>query len=162
MKLDIGCGRVVEDGYIGVDKAQILRADGSNIVDIILDLDKEVLPYKDNEIEAIKANDVLEHVQNIAHVMNECHRVLSKDGILWGHVPICGTVSHYKDPTHVRCFIRPTFGYFTGESGFMKNRPEYPRYADYGFLPWELISLEEANKIDGIYQLLEFKLRPIK
>lgn len=162
IKIDIGCGRMKEGGFIGIDRVQIIDGNGVNKVDLVLDLEKDKLPYEDNSISEIKAKDFFEHIQNLRHIFNECHRVLKPKGTLTGHVPICGTLYHYKDPTHLRCFIKETFTYFSGKSNFMKNRPSHPKYADYEFLPWDIIELKEYELRDGKNQLIEFKMTPQK
>ena len=43
----------------------------------------EHLPFEDASFDAILSFDVLEHVQDVAQTMSECHRVLRKDGRLF-------------------------------------------------------------------------------
>lgn len=150
-KINLGCGRIHMDGFTNIDKVQI-----KSNVDIVIDIEKTNLPFVNNSIETIIANSVFEHISNLVFVLNECHRVLRKDGHLTGCVPVAGSEVDYQDPTHVRHFIIKTFAYFTGKSEFMGNRPSHPRYADYGVLPWK------ENKIEIAGDIIHFDLTPEK
>lgn len=156
IKLDIGCGRNVRDGHIGIDITQITGSNGKECVDIVMDICKKKLPFEDNSVDGIACYNTLEHLDDFKFALNEMHRVMKENCVLHGDVPICGTRSHWKDPTHKRCFVRETFDYFTGEAEWNKSKPSHPRYADYGFLPWHLIELEERG------EMLFFRLSPRK
>lgn len=156
IKLNLGCGRQKLDDYIGIDIEQVVDSRGDKKVDIVLDLEKETLPFKDGEVSAILADNVLEHLDNLRGVLNECWRVLKVGGELTGCVPICGTMAHYKDPTHRRCFVVETFAYFTGQANWDPTKPSRPKYADYGFKPWNKLEL----KTEG--ELIKFRLSPRK
>jgi len=47
----------------------------------------ESLPFEDKQFDYIISFDVFEHVQNIEHVLKECHRVLKKGGMLFTVFP---------------------------------------------------------------------------
>jgi len=136
VNINLGSGRLIIKGYINIDKTQIIDGRGNKTVDILLDIEKEKLPFEDNSVDRIKVDNVLEHVDELEFVLNECHRVLKKDGVITGIVPKAGTELDFSDPTHKRHFTRRTFSYFTGESLSHKDKPAHPKYADYGFKPW--------------------------
>ena len=75
--------------------------------------DAQALPFKDSSFDEIYASHCLEHIPNIVKTMNECWRVLKRDGKFTIRVPLFPTVGSISDPTHVRYFIVPTFDYFT-------------------------------------------------
>jgi len=156
MKLDIGCGRQPASGFIGIDKTQIIDGNGHQKVEVVMDIEKTPLPYLDNEIEQIRVMNVLEHLQNLQFVLNECWRVLKVDGVLEGCVPVAGSKEDFKDPTHVRHFIKDTFSYFCGVNPGLPHQPCHPKYADYGFKPWHQIELKQEDN------LIYFKLTPRK
>lgn len=157
MKLNLGCGRQKKSGYVGVDITQYIDGNDNKMVDFVLDVEKDKLPFEDNALDEILADNVFEHLgDGFIHCLNECHRVLSKNGILTGCVPMAGTRVDFMDITHKRHFILESFDYICGENLAMKNRPSHPRYADYGVLPWVQNSLE--IKDDLIY----FNLSPKK
>lgn len=156
-KLNLGSGRIVIEGYTNIDVTQIFSHDGRPLVDHVLDLEKDILPFEDNSVSEIVASNFLEHISNLKFVMNECWRVLSSDGVLIATVPICGTKSHWQDPTHKRCFIPEMLGYFVGSAEWNKDKPSHPRYADYGFMPWK-----HAKELSCNGDMMEFYLTPRK
>lgn len=52
-----------------------------------LDLNKEKLPFKNNSLDIIICNQVLEHLFEIDKVLDDIYRVLKKDGMLIACVP---------------------------------------------------------------------------
>lgn len=159
IKIDLGCGRRKADGFIGIDKVQIVDGKGVSIVDVVMDVSKDPLPYEDGTVDEILADSVLEHVDNFLFVINECYRVLKPGGILRGTVPVCGSKSHWKDPTHQRCFIEETFSYFTGNVDWAEAHPSRPKYAEYGIKPWNLV--EELRRTNN-GEIIAFKMTPQK
>lgn len=147
IKINLGSGRVKKGGYVNIDKVQIVGSNGKITVDNVMDIETTPLPYGDNTVSEILADNILEHVDKLEYVLNECWRVLKIGGRLVGVVPKAGTDKDFRDPTHKRHFTKNTFSYFTGKSAFMENRPAHPKYADYGFYPWELEKLEEKDDL---------------
>jgi len=147
LRINLGSGRKIIHGYLNVDKTQILSEKGKKLVDYIVDLEKERLPFEDNSIDEILADNVFEHITNLEHVMNECHRVVKQGGLLHGVVPIAGSIEDYKDPTHVRHFVKETFTYFYGKANWNKEEPIKPKYAKYGYKAWRSCELKEKNNL---------------
>ncbi len=143
-------------GFTGIDKVQIIDGNGTPRVDILLDIEKEPLPFDDDSVSAIAANNVLEHLSDLRFVINECWRVLKVGHFITGDVPIAGSDTHWQDPTHVRGFIKKTFSYFTGVNEAFPSQPSHPRYANYGFKPWNEIEIRTEGDI------IFFKLSPRK
>lgn len=158
IKINLGGGRKTLSDFINIDLVPFTDGTGRQVVDFVMDIEKERLPYKNEEVDEIFADNILEHIKELRFVMNECHRVLKVGGKLWGVVPIAGTAYDYRDPTHVRQFIIDTFEYFTGQSPAKPSRPAHPKYADYGYYPWHGIKVEEDDR--GL--LIEFMLEPRK
>lgn len=75
LKLDIGCGSLKRDGFVGVD---IL-----DVADYQCDIATEELPFPDNAASHIFSSHCLEHVPptHLAHVFREFTRV-ARDGAL--------------------------------------------------------------------------------
>lgn len=156
IKLNIGSGRQVIDGFLNIDITQIITNKGKKLVDFVLDVSKQRLPFTDNSVDEILCDNTLEHLDDMIFAMNEMHRVLKVGGVLTGNVPLCNTVVHWKDPTHKRCFIRETFSYFTGVAEWNPDKPKHPKYADYGIKPWQENSIVLEN------DLFTFNLSPRK
>ncbi|MFX0036490.1 MAG: methyltransferase domain-containing protein [Candidatus Hermodarchaeota archaeon] len=115
MKLNVGCGNDIREGWINLD---IIKSEG---VDVVHDLNKIPLPFEDNSFDYILCKDVLEHV-NYVTLMNELHRTLKKGGILRIRVPHFTSKSNYADPTHINLFSSNTFYYFTKQLQFSYGR----------------------------------------
>jgi len=157
IKINLGSGRQIVHGYLNVDYVQITGSNGRKLVDYVVDIEKEKLPFKDNSVDTIRADNVFEHLgDGFIFALNECHRVLKKKEILYGVVPLAGSDKDFADITHKRHFNMNSFSYITGVSLAFPNRPSRPRYTDYGVLPW--IKKDIIVKNDLIY----FNLTPNK
>lgn len=87
----------------------------------------EDLPYGDNTIDYLTANDLLEHIPRYSdnpetgrtpfiYLMNECYRVLKKDGIFISSTPIYPYFAAFQDPTHNNIMTPYTFRlYFSNQ-----------------------------------------------
>ncbi|MFM6269732.1 MAG: class I SAM-dependent methyltransferase, partial [Dolichospermum sp.] len=78
--VDLGCGTHKAEGFIGVD---IIAGDQ---VDIIANLNGS-FPFPDHSVDFIKAYDIIEHLPNRIHTMNEIWRILKPGGIVDISVP---------------------------------------------------------------------------
>lgn len=152
MKLNIGSGLTRMEGFTNVDAIQCVDEKGNKYTDVICNIEKEKLPYKDNSVDEIAIYETLEHLENLIFAMNEMWRVLKPEGFLKGKVP--GTwKGSIADPTHKRIFVPESFDYFTGVNKHHRGRPKRPGNADYGIKPWYKISVDKGIK---------FTLRPRK
>lgn len=108
-KLNIGCGLIKKRGFVNID------IDKSCNPDIILDCTKK-LPFKDNEIDYILADNFWEHIGNeFIDMVKEWWRI-SKNGAVWKiTVPHINTHAAFQDPTHKRYFCEESFDYFNRE-----------------------------------------------
>lgn len=109
IKLNLGCGGNHMLGFVNIDKSR-----KAYHPDLILDLEKGNLPYKDNSIDEIMASHILEHIRNLIPLMNDCYRVLKIKGIMKIYIPQGEGI--WADPTHVRAFSKLSFRYFCGYS----------------------------------------------
>ncbi len=114
MKLNIGCGKDVKQGYVNVD---YVKTPG---VDLVLDIEKTPYPFKDNTFEEVVAFNILEHVRELVPVMEEIHRISRNGGVIKIKVPHYNQHLAYTDPTHVRFFSPETFNFFTSGKGSKK------------------------------------------
>ncbi len=97
MKLNLGCGRTIIDGWLNVDNR------GGDII-----CDAASLPFKNHSFDNILASHVLEHVLDLWNVLHEMHRVLRPRGILKVRVPY-GIKGFLITPYHVRAFTLKSF-----------------------------------------------------
>lgn len=137
-RLDIGCGKFKREGFTGVDSIDF----GDNIVyDLEKGLPEEI---KSGTIEYIIADNLLEHIGNLIVLMNDCYRVLKKDGLFEIIVPLFPTKGAIKDPTHVRFFIEESFDYFD-------KKWDYEKQPEYGIKKFTVVSKERIGEGDYIY-----------
>ena len=148
MKLNIGCGNDYKKEYKNIDISKEVKADEYYNI-------SKGIKEEDNSVEEIIANGVLEQFEKnetFRHILNECHRVLSKDGILRGQVPSTSMRVLCLDPWDRRWFLIETFDYFDIDKHAWKNFGK-----QYGFLPWTDVTAE-INE-NGI---INFTMRPHK
>lgn len=96
--------------------------------------DGQNLPYKNNSLDIITANHVLEHVYNPNTVLSELRRItkvggqvfieVPNDRSLWGkpHGRFAGTVHFKDDPTHIRPYSKKALIRLCLNSGFTVMR----------------------------------------
>lgn len=106
VKINLGCNKNALRGWINVD---IHEFSG---VDIVSNLE-EPWPWDDSSVDYIRAYDILEHLHNPVHSMNEAWRVLSHGGILEVLVPSTDGRGAFQDPTHVSFWNQNSFLYYS-------------------------------------------------
>ncbi len=105
-KLDIGCGKSKKSGYIGIDILDF------PCVDVIHDLNKYPYPFKDNQIDEVWMDQVLEHLENPIKVVEEIYRICKKGAKVIIGVPYFRSFYSVIDPTHKNFFSVDWFQYF--------------------------------------------------
>lgn len=105
MRLNLGCCDATLPGYVNVD---VVEGPG---VDLVADLSKP-WPWLDGTIERVRAHDVIEHLPDKIHTMNELWRVLEPGGIAEVAVPTTDGTGAFQDPTHVSFWNRRSFLYY--------------------------------------------------
>lgn len=110
IKLNLGCGPHIADGYVNVD---IVPLPG---VDLVADLDQP-WPWPDGSVAEILASHLFEHVDKPLLFMAEAWRVLADDGILDIRVPYYRHIFAFTDPTHKRFCTELTFDYWVPGQG---------------------------------------------
>lgn len=108
--LDLGCGNNklsyrnkfpsydLEGEAIGLDFKK------TDQTDIICDLNKGKLPFKDNTFDIVYTHHVLEHLENVIPILLEVHRVLKKGGYFLICVPHISYIDSLGDLSHKRLF----------------------------------------------------------
>jgi predicted SAM-dependent methyltransferase len=113
MRLNLGaCDRRI-DGFISVDIAEP--------ADQLTDLSWP-WPWADSSIEEVRAHDVIEHIADRIHFMNELHRVLKPGARATIETPNASKgAGYFQDPTHKSPWCLNSFQYFQHAS-FAHNR----------------------------------------
>lgn len=105
MKLNLGCGLDKRREYLNCDKSKLVNPDR------VIDLEKK-LPFKNDSVDEILANHVLEHIVNFIPLMYELIRICKSGAIIKVKTPFYSAWGQFNDPTHVRFFSPKTFDYF--------------------------------------------------
>ncbi len=111
VRVELGCGftkRTDPHPFIGIDGY------GYEGVDIVKDLERG-LPFSDESVDIIFASHFLEHVNNLIGLMDECWRVLKRNGVLELICPWWESVYAHANPSHVRLIHEGLFGYWQSQ-----------------------------------------------
>ena len=134
LKLELGGGYNPRSGYIVLDRIQ---------GDYIIDFETDNIPFGDETVDEIFTQHMLEHIWNLTRLLNECHRVLKKGGIMEIIVP------HKDNP---RAYVLSHCRYFTEETFLTLERKEFEEY--YGIKTWKVIEVVKNERPD-IYAKLQ-------
>lgn len=144
LRLNLGCSDRRIPGYLGVDIAT------GPAVDIIVDLRKR-WPWKDSSIEHIIAHDVIEHLPDAIHTMNELWRVLCAGARVEIVVPTTDGPGAFQDPTHRSFWNRRSFLYY--EAGNVYCERFHGKYTDFEGRPklarFRVVDERTDRTIDG-------------
>lgn len=106
LKLNIGCGNKIINGYVGVDKVECLGAE------YVCDIEKERLPLDDNVVDTVLLDNVIEHFLDIPSVMSELIRVSRKGANIKIITPHFSSLDSWIDPTHLHHLSFYSFDHF--------------------------------------------------
>lgn len=103
LKLNLGCSSRHERGYVNVDIAPP--------ADLIADL-RESWPWPNASVTEVLARDIIEHLPDKIHTMNELWRVLAPGARATIEVPTTDGPGAFQDPTHISFWNRRSFLYY--------------------------------------------------
>jgi len=121
VNIDLGCG---DQGF-----TEYLKT-----IDIIsypydypsFDIEKDSLKHKNESIDFITMNAVIEHIKNPDNIFKEIRRVLKTNGLVFVRTPnwIMDQKNFYNDPTHVKPYtptsLEKTFELYNLETIFLE------------------------------------------
>ncbi|MFQ5611540.1 MAG: methyltransferase domain-containing protein [Anaerolineae bacterium] len=108
--LDVGCGQAKTPGAIGLDNNPFTEAD------VLVDVDHQPWPFRDNSFERVVCRHIVEHVVDMIAFFEEVHRVSKAGAVVEIVTPHFSNRYSFTDPTHLRHLAWRSFDYFTGES----------------------------------------------
>lgn len=123
--------------------------------DVVTDLAQR-WPWADSSVQSVKAFDIIEHIEDKIHFMNELYRVLAPGGRAEIEVP---NASHgagaWQDPTHKSYWTMNSFMYFE------QGTPEHKRFAEsYGITAkFKVLSMSE-REYKGRYEMV-YKIKAL-
>lgn len=124
MKLNVGCGIILMDGWTNIDiTCPPVIKEGQQFHQMDLDTDKMPREWHD-KVSFIFMSHTLEHLRNPLFVMEELWKVAAPNCELQIKVPYGSSDNAWEDPTHVRPYFIGSFLYF--------SQLYYGR-ADYGY-----------------------------
>lgn len=143
LRIDIGCGIHKPQDFIGVDIAPGVG------VDIVADLSKE-FPFPDSSVDELRAHDIIEHLYDRIHTMNEIWRVCKPDAKVDIRVPSTDGRGAFQDPTHISFWNINSFLYYCSE---------FPAYIElcrrYGFQgEFKVVKLEHEESPGGVIHVI--------
>lgn len=112
--LDLGCGKRKTEGAVGIDISPDTDAD------VVHDLNSFPYPFAEGEFDRVKADNVLEHLDDVIKVMEELHRITADGAELKIIVPFFRSLYAFIDPTHRHFFTCRSFDYFDPGKDFNK------------------------------------------
>ena len=150
--LAIGSGKM--ESRENVIRLDISKETGA---DVVWDLNISPYPFSDGEFDKIECYDVIEHVDNIPKVMQECFRILKDDGLMYITTPHYSAANSYIDPTHKFHLSFFSFDCFSDEHKYSyysgaRFRIAVKKIIFQGIWPRKFILTKLANKFPKFYE----------
>lgn len=150
IKVNIACGQIRQEGFIGVDKVK------TDAVDIVQDLESYPWPFDDNSVDEVMISHYVEHVRELVPFMDELYRIvkspwINKDGekVTSKVTIICPYYSSMRamqDPMHIRPISEATMLYYNEEWRKANKLDHYGIRANFDFSYGYQLSPEWATR----------------
>ncbi|MFC4860144.1 methyltransferase domain-containing protein [Pseudomonas sp. MAHUQ-62] len=134
-KIDLGCGKRKQEGFIGVDRFPMPD------VDVVADIDEQ-LPFEDNSIDLLFSSHSLEHVRDLMATMREIYRVCRHGAQVCIVAPYNEQKLNIANPYHIGVFNEHTPRFWTDYPETQVDRNDYP---DPVPRPWGLSRSDNSN-----------------
>ena len=137
VRLNLGWADRMVPGWVNVD---ITPGPGVTVADL-----RDPWPWADGTVQEVLAIDVIEHLPDKIHTMNELWRVLADGCRVEIVVPTTDGPGAFQDPTHVSYWNRGSFKYFDVESPYWRRF-----HASYGITAQFVVMQERMlETVDG-------------
>ena len=144
MRVNLGCGLKVIDGWVNMDKYPI--DDRVWYCDV-----EDVFPLDDESCDEILLDNVVEHIRDIPKLIREIDRCLQPGGLVTIITPHFTSASSWRDPTHIQHLSFFSFDYL--DSGHRSNYFSANLFVKQKYLSF-------PGGIMGLVGRLLFKLNP--
>ena len=102
MKINLGCGKDIRRGYINID---CIKFKG---VDRVCNLN-ERLPFKDNSVEEVVLQDIIEHIENVPKFLLNIWGICCPNAKIFIRVPHFTSRNVWSDLEHKRGYNWDSF-----------------------------------------------------
>jgi len=136
LKLDLGCGQRVTEGFKGVD---IVEGDGIEFGGV--DLFQPPWPFEDNTVREVVSNHLIEHIPHYRPeydgvdgfwvFFNELYRICKKGAKLTFTCPYAKADRGFWDPSHTRYIHEMNFYYLDQNWLVAQGLDHYPVTANF-------------------------------
>jgi predicted SAM-dependent methyltransferase len=108
LKLNLACGQIKMEGFVGVDIAQ---CEG---VDVVHDLTVTPFPFEDNSVDEIYCSHFIEHLngEQMIKFMEELYRIMKPNATGTLIAPYYSSMRAIQDPTHKSFISEANFLYY--------------------------------------------------
>jgi len=125
IKLNLGCGDKILDGYINCDNWSTKEASEEQYKKVMhIDLADGLHEFEDESIDEILMNHVLEHIPDLNYFIRGVHRILKPGGVFHGEVPYGMSYASFSNWQHCHYFFPPCFTQMARDFSFICTQAE--------------------------------------
>ena len=129
VRLDLGCGSNIREGFTGVDLTKTLEGV------IVHDLRVTPWPWESDSVDEAHSSHFIEHLtgEEFMVFMNELHRVMKPEAKATLIAPYYASMRAWQDPTHKQAINEAKFLYFNKEWRAQNKLSHYPITTDFDY-----------------------------
>jgi hypothetical protein len=112
VKLNLGCGKDIKEGWLNIDREP--RPEGMGVSDyMVYDISRLMPLLETSSVDEMLLSHILEHIESPLPMMEELHRIARHDCLLTVKCPYGSSDDADEDPQHVRRYFLKSFTYFS-------------------------------------------------
>lgn len=140
VKINLACGQVKQEGFIGIDKIK------TDATDIVMDLEEYPWPIPDECIDEITCSHFVEHVTDLIKFIDEIYRILKKGAKCTIVAPYYSSMRAFQDPTHKRSICEASFLYYNKDWRDQNKLDHYGIKANFDFNYGYIVTQDWVNR----------------
>ncbi len=98
MKVNLGCGKTIKDGWVNLD---CIKGSG---VDVVHNLNDYPYPFEDSSVDEILCTNLMEHLDNPNRFIQELWRITKHNARIEIETSHFSAAAAWQDITHIRSF----------------------------------------------------------